>query len=175
MPAARTYDAGRLTALDVRSPEFTLAWIRTLLRDMPEVEAGGVPVGLGQPARDSEATWPEFSRTDPQIMAAAALDAVVDTAVSPPAKYFRPHFTAARLYLGDPAIWRSRAVEGSSESRRASEEIVSAWLAQGAALDRQIPPHLWPLPPFEEGSAPTTGPGAEDPYVPGTPLEVRGL
>ncbi|MFC5846732.1 hypothetical protein [Deinococcus petrolearius] len=143
----RTYDASLLTALNVESREFALTWTRTLLRDLPEVETGGVPLGPGQPARPRAATWPEFSLTDQQIGAALALDAVLDERPAPPRLYYRPHVTAARLYLGNPNLWRSRAVDGSSESRRDSSEIVGAWLSQGAGLDRMIPADL-PLPPF---------------------------
>lgn len=143
--AGRTYDPELLTALNVRDRAFARTWARTLLRDFPEVQPGKLPLGPGQPSRPSEPTWPEFSRTDFQIDAALELDAVIDASASPPVKYYRPHITAARLYLGDPALWRSRAVDGSSESRRDSMEIVGAWLAQGAGLDAMIPV---PLPPF---------------------------
>lgn len=144
---ARTYDESLLTVLDVTSREFARTFVRSLLRDRPEVERGGLPLGPGQPARPREATQPQFSRTDLELNTALELDAVLDLGVNPPEKYYRPHITAARLYLGDPNLWRSRAVDGSSESRRDSMEIVGAWLAQGAALDRMIPEHL-ALPPF---------------------------
>ena len=115
-----------------------------------------MPVPAGQPSRPRLATWPEFSRTDAQLDAALSLDAVVDTSIEPPVSYYRPHFTAARLYLGDPALWKSRAVDGSSESRRDSREIVGAWLAQGAAFDSMIPQTLV-LPPFETATSTLTG------------------
>lgn len=147
----RTYEPALLTDLDPASEDFARTWVRTLLRDVPEVKAGGVPIGAGQPTRPSVSTWPEFSRTDTQINAALALDAVrgpngdgTDELIP----YYRPHFTAARLYLGDPNLWKSRAVDGSSESRRDSREIINAWLAQGAALDAMIPSGVV-LPPFE--------------------------
>lgn len=155
-PEPRTYTPAALVGIDVTDQTFALTWVRTLLRDMPEVETGGIP---GQPTRPREATWPEFSRTDTQILAALELDAVRDATVTPVVKYYRPHVTAARLYLGDPALWRSRAVDGSSESRRDSLEIIGAWLAQGAALDGMIPAHLHPLPAFEtaDSAAATDG------------------
>lgn len=163
---ARTYNPALLTALAPSNKDFARTWVRTLLRDLPEVDQGGVPVGVGQPDRPSEATWPEFSRTDEQIDAALSLDAVIDTAPTVPVVYYRPHYTAARLYLGDPALWKSRAVDGSSESRRDSREIVGAWLAQGGALDAMIPDTL-PLPPFET-TATTLEPGRQVSERPGT-------
>lgn len=163
---ARTYDPTLLTALAPSNKDFSRTWVRTLLRDQPEIDQGGVPVGPGQPSRPREATWPEFSRTDAQIDAALALDAVVDTAPGLPVTYYRPHFTAARLYLGDPALWKSRAVDGSSESRRDSREIVGAWLAQGAALDAMIPDTVT-LPPFETAAS-TLEPGRQLSERPGT-------
>lgn len=169
----RTYDEQLLDVISLHSRDFARTWVRMLLRDRPEVESGGVPVGPGQPTRPREPTWPEFSRTDQELNAALVLDSLLDTTGETPVPYYRPHFTAARLYLGDPNLWRSRAVDGSSESRRSSEEIVGAWLAQGAALDRMIPGHLWPLPPFEDADPAT--PGTEEPYSPGIPLVVIGL
>ncbi|MCD0156017.1 hypothetical protein [Deinococcus sp. 6GRE01] len=148
----RTYNPELLTALNVRNLEFARTFARTLLRDYPEVQSGGVPLGPGQPTRPREATWPEFSRTDFQYGVALELDAVLDTTPDTPVKYYRPHITAARLYLGDPSIWKSRAVDGSSQSRRDSQEIIAAWLAQGAALDALIPTGVT-LPPFEQPDA----------------------
>lgn len=168
----RTYDPSLLTALNVQSVAFALTWTRTLLRDFPEVETGGVPLGPGQPTRPRGATWPEFSLTDQQIKAALALDAVLDARPDPPQLYYRPHITAARLYLGNPNLWRSRAVDGSSESRRDSKEIVGAWLAQGAALDRTIPEGVV-LPPFVLPGDPTND-DRQDPERP-VSVVVRAL
>ncbi|GGI87220.1 hypothetical protein [Deinococcus wulumuqiensis] len=168
---ARTYDESLLTVIDPADREFSRTWVRTLLRDRPEVNRGGLPLGPGQPTRPSESTWPEYSRTDQELNAALELDAAFDPAANPPAKYYRPHFTAARLYLGDPALWKSRAVDGSSESRRDSQEIVSAWLAQGAALDSLIP--VKPLPPFE-AVAGTTEAGKVAPERPTTVVVRTG-
>lgn len=170
----RTYDESLLTVLDPQNRDFARTFVRSLLRDRPEIDRGGVPLGPGQPTRPRDPTWPEWSRTDLELNAALELDAVLDTSVTPLAKHYRPHFTAARLYLGDPNIWKSRAVDGSSESRRDSGEIVRAWLLQGAALDRMIPAHLWPLPDFEgEGKAGSAV--VDEPYVTAIPITVTGL
>lgn len=173
----RTYDEQLLTVLDVTNREFARTWVRSLLRDRPEIEAGGVPRSLREATPlPREAVWGEFSHTDQQLNVALELDAVLDTGVIPLAKYYRPHITAARLYLGNPRMWRTRAVDGASESRRDSLEIVGAWLAQGVGLDRMIPAHLHPLPPFDEdGQAVAGAPAADDPYDVAIPLVVSGL
>lgn len=171
----RTYDESLLDVIALTSRDFARTWVRMLLRDRPEVDAGGVPLGPGQPTRPREPTWPEFSRTDQELNAALELDALTLEVNAMVIRYYRPHFTAARLYLGDPNLWRSRAVDGSSESRRDSSEIVGAWLAQGAAFDRMMPADLLPLPPFDGDGAATTGTLTEEPYEPGIPLVVRGL
>ena len=165
-PPVRTYESELLTALAPSNKDFSRTWVRTLLRDVPEIDQGGVPVSAGQPNRPRLGTWPEFSRTDAQIEAALSLDAVIDTAPAIPVVYYRPHITAARLYLGDPALWKSRAVDGSSESRRDSREIVGAWLAQGRALDAMIPDTVV-LPAFET-AATTLEPGRQVSERPGT-------
>ncbi len=166
MADPRTYEPDDLSLISVESLDFSRTFVRTLLRDRPEFSSGGLPVGPGQPSRASEATWPQYSRTDTEIETALALDAVEDKQAN--LTYYRPHITAARLYLGDPALWKSRSVESGSESRRDATEIVSAWLAQGMALDAQIPDALKPLPPFvppgqttggEVGTTPTKLPG----------------
>lgn len=168
----RTYDETLLDMIALTSRDFARTWVRMLLRDRPEMEVGGVPLGPGQPQRPREPTWPEFSRTDQELNAALALDAVVGMVAGQVMAYYRPHITAARLYLGDPNLWKSRSVEGSSESRRDPMQIVGAWLAQGAALDAQIPSELWPLPPF----GPDAGaPSLEADYLPGVPLQIGGL
>lgn len=174
---ARTYDESLLDLITLTSRDFARTWARMLLRDRPEIERGGVPVGPGQPTRPREGTWPEFSRTDQELNAALVLDSVLDTTGELPVTYYRPHITAARLYLGDPNLWRSRAVDGSSESRRPSEEIVGAWLAQGVRFDRMIPVHLHPLPAFDADGAEATGTVTlEDEYAPpAIPLIVGGL
>ncbi|MDV6376374.1 hypothetical protein [Deinococcus arenicola] len=138
---ARSYDPALLTALDPTSLDWSRTWVRTLLRDRPEIDRGGLPLAPGQPSRPREATWPALSRDDTEINAALALDAVR----SPTVTYYRPHVTAARLYLGDPALWRSRSVDGASESRRDAKEITAAWLVQGRAIDALIPPELLPV------------------------------
>lgn len=170
-PRARTYDEGLLDVITLTSREFSRTWARMLLRDIPELHEGD-ELESYQPMRDREATWPAYSRTDQQLNAALALDAVIGTVNGEVMTYYRPHITAARLYLGDPNLWKSRSVEGSSESRRDPMQIVGAWLAQGAALDRLIPPELWPLPPFspDEGA-----PSLEADYSPGIPLQIGGL
>jgi hypothetical protein len=169
----RTYNPALLTNLDVTNLDFVRTWVRTLLRDKPEVETGGVPLPPGQPTRPRAGTWPEFSRSDTEIDAALALDAVqLETVI-----YYRPHFTAARLYLGDPSLWRTRAVDGSSESRRDAAEITGAWLAQGAALDRLIPAELYPLPAFVTVSSTATSGVTPDtgPFLSAIPLIIGGL
>lgn len=173
-PPVRTYDESLLDGITVTSRDFARTYLRLLLRDRPEIDQGGVAVGPGQPTRPREATWPANSRTDQELNLALALDRVLDLTADPPVSYYRPHITAARLYLGDPTLWRSRAVDGSSESRRDSSEIVGAWLAQGRALDAQIPASLYPLPPFDEDGA-AVGGTPEDEYQPGIPLMVGGL
>lgn len=168
----RTYDPQLLMALDPRDVNFARTFVRTLLRDLPEVQSGGVPLGAGQPTMPDADVWPEFSRTDLQLNAALELDAVLDTSPQPPVKFYRPHVTAARLYLGDPLLWRSRAVGGSSESRRDSGEIVSAWLAQGRALDAQIPETVT-LPPFDVPDV-TTDTTPRGPRLTSTVVETGG-
>lgn len=172
--APRTYDETKLLPLAVDSLDWARTWVRMWLRDRPEVESGGVPVGAGQPTRPRVATWPEFSRADAELDAALLLDAVKDTSTSVP--YYRPHFTAARLYLGDPSLWKSRQVDGSSETRRDPTVIVEQWLAQGRAFDALIPEALQPLPPFVEVTLDGGGVSLEDEYnPPSIPLIVSGL
>ncbi|MFC6592407.1 hypothetical protein ACFP81_10650 [Deinococcus lacus] len=167
----RTYDEGLLDAISLTSRDFARTWVRMLLRDRPEVDRGSVPLGPGQPLRPREPTWPEFSRTDQELNAALALDALTLTVGNEVRVYYRPHITAARLYLGDPNLWKSRAVDGSSESRRDSTEIVGAWLAQGAGLDKLLPLELQPPPGLEVEITPA----ADEPYSPGIPLQIGGL
>lgn len=168
----RTYDESLLTDFDPTSLPWARTWVRLWLRDRPELEQGGVPLGPGQPTRPRQATWAEFGRTDAELNAALTLDSVKlgDTV------FYRPHFTAARVYLGDPALWRSRSVDGSSETRRDPTEIVGAWLAQGRAFDALLPPALQPLPPFVEVAVGTSNPSPEaGPTRYAIPLEVGGL
>lgn len=168
----RTYDEGLLVPLDPTSLTWARTWVRLWLRDRPEIESGGLPVALGQATRPRQATWHEFSRTDRELNAALSLDAM--KSADGLSTYYRPHFTAARLYLGDPTLWKSRSVDGSSETRRDPNEIVGVWLAQGRAFDALIP--LTPLPAFVEvevgGSGGTVDAG---PHRFAIPLEVGGL
>lgn len=168
----RTYNPELLALMLVTSLDFSRTYIRTLLRDRPEFSTGGVPLGPGQPTRASEATWPQYSRTDLEINTALVLDSVLDP--TPAVRYYRPHITAARLYLGDPALWKTRNVDGSSESRRDTAEIVAAWLAQGVSLDAQIPESLKPLPPFVPPGQTTTGEAPSTPTkLPGSTVVIR--
>lgn len=171
----RSYDEALLDVVAPQSREFARTYARMLLRDRPEIDRGGVPLGPGQPTRPREPTWPEFSRTDQELNVALLLDALVLEREGEVLLYYRPHFTAARLYLGDPSLWRTRAVDGSSEARRDSMEIVSAWLAQGRALDAMLPAELHPLPPFDGETVAAPAAAAETPYWPGTPLDIRGI
>lgn len=173
-PEPRTYDESLLDVISLASRDFARTWVRMLLRDRPEIDRGGVPVAAGQPTRPRSATWPEFSRTDQELNAALILDSLMLDRGGEVVTYYRPHFTAARLYLGDPNLWKSRAVDGSSESRRSSQEIIGAWLAQGAALDAMLPDELRPLPPFDtDGSTPAAP--ADDEGSTYIPLVVMGL
>lgn len=176
----RTYNETLLDVIAPNSRDFARTWVRMLLRDRPEIDRGGVPVSPGQPLRPREATWPEFSRTDQELNAALELDALSLELPMPDggvqvARYYRPHFTAARLYLGDPNLWKSRSVDGTSESRRDAWEIVRAWLSQGASLDAMLPAGLHPLPPFEEQGKVAADGVTEEPYIPYTPYTVRGI
>jgi len=146
----RTYEPELLGQLDPQSLEWARTWVRTLLRDKPEIDKGGLPVAPGQPARPRDPTWPAFSRADIEINTALELDAVRDTTGG--AIYYRPHVTAGRLYLGDPTLWKSRSVDGTSETRRDALQIVEAWLAQGRAIDALIPPELLPVNPIYAAS-----------------------
>lgn len=165
-PNPRTYEPELLRQLDPTSLAWARTWVRTLLRDRPEIDRGGLPTAPGQPSRPREATWPTFSRLDTEINTALELDAATDATDT--MVYYRPHITAARLYLGDPALWRSRSVDGTSETRRDAREVVGAWLAQGAAIDRLIP--VPSLPPFEEEAVTEADWG-----TPGIALVVSGL
>lgn len=172
---SRTYDETKLLPLAVDSLVWARTWVRTWLRDRPEVDAGGVPVAAGQPTRPRLPTWPEFSRGDIELDAALLVDAVVDTSTDPHTVYYRPHFTAARLYLGDPSLWKSRQVDGSSETRRDPTAIVEQWLAQGRAFDALMPAALLPLPTFVEVTLDGGGGGVDEYNPPSIPLIVGGL
>lgn len=161
----RTYDPAVLPALDPTSLGWARTWTRFLLRDLPDLERGQLPATLGQQPLAGKPKWPEFSRTDIELETALRLDAVVHQS----ATYFRPHLTAARLYLGDPQLWKSRAVDGTSETRRDAQDIVSAWMRQGAAIDSLIP--VSNLPGLTD-SAPTRS--SRQPS-PGIPLRITGI
>ena len=138
----RTYDETLLPQLDPTDLSWSRTWVRFLLRDKPS-ERQVVPESLGE-APSTEADWPDFSRSDVELDTALALDAVkIDETV-----YYRPHVTAATLYLGDPNLWKTRAVEGTSETRRSAVEVTNAWLQQGSAVDALIP-----FPPSDPVSA----------------------
>lgn len=153
MSDSRSYDETNLMPLRPTSLEWARTWVRQFLRDYPEARTGGLP-GIGQPVRVAELVWPEFSLSDVAIDAMLTLDAVLITVNSLPVKSYRPHFTAARLYLGDPNLWRTRAVDASSETRRDPNEIILAWLNQGRAFDALINAVL---PPFETVTPSGTG------------------
>ncbi|WP_027480532.1 hypothetical protein [Deinococcus pimensis] len=163
----RSYDGADLSPISPDDDSFARAWVRFWTRDLPQVQNG-------LPGTNQVEAWPQFSLTDEELDAALQLDAVEspDGAV-----YYRPHFTAARLYLGNPQLWRTRSVDGTSETRRDPNEIVGAWLAQGRAFDAVIPEGTV-LPPF---SLPDVTPGTtvpepdEDFYEPGIPIARWGL
>lgn len=133
--ADRTYDPALLPMLDPTHLDWARTWTRFLLRDLPDLERNQLPATLGQQPIAGKPKWPEFSRNDVELETALKLDSVKVGDVG----YFRPHLTASRLYLGDPQLWKSRAVDGTSESRRDAQEIVTAWMRQGAAIDALIP------------------------------------
>ena len=130
---ARTYEEALLPRLDPLSLEWSRTWVRFLLRDKPTAQQVVGEV-LGGPPTTAEG-WPEFSRTDVELDTALMLDAVRLNGMV----YYRPHLTAATLYIGDPNLWKTRAVEGTSETRRSPGEITAVWLQQGSAIDALIP------------------------------------
>jgi len=160
---ARTYEEGNLSPIQLDSPDWALAWVRQYLRDYPNVRTN-------EPTHGD--VWPEFSRSDQAIDALAELDAVKlpDGTVLG----YRPHVTAARMYLGDPTLWRTRAVDGNSETRRDPNEVVAAWLNQGRAFDALFPAGTV-LPPFEVVDVETSTPGAPEWSPSSIPLIVGGL
>ncbi|GGR00269.1 hypothetical protein [Deinococcus ruber] len=168
-PPVRTYDESLLLPVDLASVAWGRTWVRQFLRDYPEVQTGGI--GPGQPTRG--AVWPEFSRSDAALNAALYLDSVLLDVGGTLTPFYRPHFTAARLYLGDPNVWRTRNVEGSSETRRDPGEIIRMWLNQGRAFDALFPTGT-PLPPFELQEIETAS-TASDYFSPSIPLIVGGL
>ncbi|THF70498.1 hypothetical protein E7T06_07275 [Deinococcus sp. Arct2-2] len=168
-PQPRSYDESLLLPVDLTSEDWGRTWVRQFMRDYPEVRTGGV--SPQQPQRDP--MWPEFSRTDAALNASLFLDAVqldVNGTVTP---YYRPHFTAARLYLGDPNLWRTRSVDGSSETRRDPLEVIRAWLNQGRAFDALFPSGTL-LPAFEVEEVETVS-GTPDYSPSAIPLIIGGL
>lgn len=165
----RTYDETLLLPIDLISQAWGRTWVRQFMRDYPEVRTGGV--NPGQPVRDP--VWPEFSRTDAGLNASLFLDAVQIDVAGVLTAHYRPHFTAARLYLGDPNLWRTRSVDGSSETRRDPQEVIRAWLNQGRAFDALFPTGTV-LPAFDVAEVETAS-GGEGDWVPGIPLVVSGL
>lgn len=133
----RTYDEAALYPVAPVDPVWALTWVRFWMRDKPDEQGNWLDTA-------------QFARTDVELLAALELDSVTDSEAR---RYYRPHFTAARLYLGDPSLWKHRAVNGTSESRRDPEQVVGAWLAQGRAFDALIP--IDNLPPWVEADAET--------------------
>lgn len=154
---ARSYDEGKLSPLLPPDPDWARSWVRFFLRQVP----------------DSEGKFPELSPSDAEINANLLLDTVDFGEVT----YFRPHHTAARLYLGNPELLRSEGGQGWSNTRRDAGEITGAWLAQGRAFDARIPEGVI-LPPFVEVTV-GSGSGAvevEEAYTPyAIGLTVGGL
>lgn len=130
-PDPRTYRAEDLNPISTSSLPWARAWLRFLLQDVPHGDQLG------------DMGWKEHSKTDAELDAALSLDAVGQ----PGNLHYRPHVTAAKLYLGDPSIWKTRAVDGTSETLRSAQEITNAWLDQGRAIDAQIPAELLPVAP----------------------------
>lgn len=168
-PPVRTYDESKLLPPDLSNLEWARTWTRQFLRDLPELKTGGIQAG--QPSVE---TWPAFSRSDAALNAALYLDSVLLDVNGTSTRMYRPHITAARLYLGDPNLWRTRSVDGSSETRRDPNEVVSAWLNQGRAFDGLFPENTV-LPPFEVVDVETVSVGDPEYYPSSIPLIVGGL
>lgn len=126
----RTYDQMKLIPINPLSLEWARMWVRFLLHDVPHGNQGG------------DFAWQQYSKADVELNAALELDAVGPM----PTRYYRPHVTARRLYLGDPTIWKTRAVDGTSETMRSAQEVTDAWVDQGRAIDALIPEELLPKP-----------------------------
>lgn len=170
-PPARTYDESKLLPIPAHldDPTWARTWTRQFLRDFPELKTGGIQAG--QPSVE---TWPAFSRSDVALNAALSLDAVSVTVENVTTLRYRPHITAARLYLGDPNLWRTRSVDSSSETRRDPNEVIAAWLNQGRAFDALFPTGTV-LPPFEVVEVETVSPGDPEYFPSSIPLIVGGL
>lgn len=145
----RTYQPELLPQFNPLDQVWARNWVRFLLHDVPHRD------------QQDDSGWPDFSKSDVELDAALLLD-VVGAA---PVLYYRPHVTASRLYLGDPNLWRTRAVDGTSETKRDAEQITAAWLAQGKAIDALIPSELLPVTPERVRAS----------YVNAIPLDIRGL
>lgn len=146
----RTYQPDLLPTFNPLDLTWARNWVRFLLHDVPHRD---------QP---DETGWPDFSKSDVELNAALMLDSV---GPSRTVRYFRPHVTAARLYLGDPNLWKTRSVNGTAETKRDAEQITAAWLAQGKAIDALIPDELLPV----------TAEKARVRYGNGIPLDIRGI
>ena len=171
-PNERTYDADKLTSLAPTNIVWARTWVRHWLGDRPDLRtglpgAGSTELGI----------WQQGSKSDVELNALLALDAVpvtvTDGLTISVVPAYRPHFTAGHIYLGDPNLWRTRSVDGTSETRRDPMQIVAAWLNQGRSFDALLP---LPLPPFEEvrATALRDGSGGVS-LAPGTPIVVSGL
>jgi hypothetical protein len=165
----RTYDQSLLLPLAPTSLAWARTWVRQLMGDKPDIRAGLTNV-LGQPIDTTTNLWSQWSKTDVELEASLLLDAVPVVVAGVIVPAYRPHFTAGHIYLGDPDLWRTRSVDGSSETRRDPLEIVRAWLNQGRAFDALIIGVN--LPPFETV---TTGSGFTVSLAAGIPIEVGGL
>lgn len=121
---ARTYTQGDLDPIDLDGAAWALAWVRFFLRDKP----------------NEATTYPPGSLEDAELEANLNADRLQDTIASggDDTYYFRPHITAARLIVINPAWIRRWAAAGVSEEYRDAEELARAIRTQNTWIDDAI-------------------------------------